>query len=131
VRRVETLVHVLVQCASKAARFCAGGLRAYMSLCRYSAATGHALGRGGIGSRVSIWRAGLPAGSGSAPPLRRYSVASGYASGMQILIHGNRRLRKGELLLWRHRAHKRLCAFKVVVRLRACGLRLLSAAALI
>ena len=35
---------------------------------------------------------------------------------MQILTCGKRRLRKWGLLLWRHRAHKRLRAFKVVVR---------------
>jgi hypothetical protein len=33
----------------------------------------------------------------------------------------------GGLLLWHHRAHKRLRAFKVVALLCACGLRLYSA----
>ena len=59
------------------ASFCAGGLRAYMSLCRYGTASGNASGSGDIGARVPIWKAGLPAGSGSRPLLRRYSIASG------------------------------------------------------
>ena len=65
VRRVGTFVRVLLRCANKAPRFCAGGLRAYMSLCRYGTASGNASGSGGIGARVPIWKAGLPAGSGS------------------------------------------------------------------
>ena len=67
-------MRVLLRCANKAPRFCAGGLRAYMSLCRYGTASGNASGSGGIGARVPIWKAGLPAGSGSFPPLRRCSM---------------------------------------------------------
>jgi hypothetical protein len=64
-------VRVLLRFASKAPLFCSGELRADMSLCRFSAASGSASGSGGIRVRVPIWRAGLPAGSGSFPPLPR------------------------------------------------------------
>ena len=51
--------------------------------------------------------------------------------GMQVPTRGKQRLRRGGLSMWRHRAHKCLRAFKVVVRLCAGGLRLLSGAVLI
>ena len=64
-------------------RFCAVGLRAYMSLCQYGTASGNASGSGGIGARVPIWKAGLPAGSGS---FRRCAgiVSHRATSGMQV-----------------------------------------------
>jgi len=85
---------------------------------------------------LASWNSSVVSSAGSLQVAGVFHPCTGIVSrrafsGMRVPTRGKRRLHRGGLSMWRHRAHNYLCAFKVVARLCAGGLRRLSAAVLI
>ncbi len=119
-------MRVLSRCASNAPRFCFGRLRAYMSLCQHSAASGNASGSDALvalirlGAWVNVLMSVFPPPRGQS---NNVTLSSRGGAPVALTLWRCKRLSCRQLhsantvfdlwLLRRHRAHERLRAFRV------------------